>query len=159
MVVSLVTLASALHAIDRLPAGQQATPLAGMSIAAVLAFVASFSIGMGPIAWVYSSEIFPLRLRAQGCALGTAMNRVMSGAITMSFISLYKAITFAGSFYVYAGVAAAGWVFMLFFLPETRGRSLEDTEQLFGGGGGQDSSREDERDAQNKSAELTSSQQ
>ncbi|PUZ42377.1 hypothetical protein GQ55_9G577500 [Panicum hallii var. hallii] len=159
MVVSLVTLASALHAIDRLPAGQQATPLAGVSIAAVLVFVGSFSIGMGPIAWVYSSEIFPLRLRAQGCALGTAMNRVMSGAITMSFISLYKAITFAGSFYVYAGVAAAGWVFMFFFLPETRGRSLEGTEQLFGGGGGQDSSREDERDAQKKSAELTSSQQ
>nr|CAB3501727.1 unnamed protein product [Digitaria exilis] len=163
MVVSLVTLASALHAIDHLPSGKPVTPLAGVSIAAVLTFVASFSIGMGPIAWVYSSEIFPLRLRAQGCALGTAMNRVMSGAITMSFISLYKAITLAGSFYLYAGVAAAGWVFMFFFLPETRGRSLENTEELFGGGGGagQESSREDERDARapKKSTELTASQQ
>ncbi|XP_062210226.1 polyol transporter 5-like [Phragmites australis] len=155
MVVSLVTLASALHKIEKLPAGQ-ATPLAGVSIAAVLAFVASFSIGMGPIAWVYSSEIFPLRLRAQGCALGTAMNRIMSGAITMSFISLYKAITFAGSFYVYAGIAAAGWVFMFFFLPETRGRSLEDTEKLFGGGDCED--KEDGRDQHKKSMELSSSQ-
>ncbi|CAN6301924.1 unnamed protein product [Urochloa humidicola] len=157
MVVSLVTLASALRAIDRLPEGQP-TPLAGVSIAAVLAFVASFSIGMGPIAWVYSSEIFPLRLRAQGCALGTGMNRIMSGAITMSFISLYKAITLAGSFYLYSGIAAAGWVFMFFFLPETRGRSLENTEQLFGGGDGQDGT-EDGPDAQKKSTELTSSQQ
>ncbi|CAN6307658.1 unnamed protein product [Urochloa humidicola] len=157
MVVSLVTLPSALRAIDRLPEGQP-TPLAGVSIAAVLAFVASFSIGMGPIAWVYSSEIFPLRLRAQGCALGTGMNRIMSGAITMSFISLYKAITLAGSFYLYAGIAAAGWVFMFFFLPETRGRSLENTEQLFGGGDGQDGT-EDGPDAQKKSTELTSSQQ
>ncbi|XP_062216516.1 putative polyol transporter 1 [Phragmites australis] len=156
MVISLVTLASALHAIDRLPA-DSATPLAGVSIAAVLAFVASFSIGMGPIAWVYSSEIFPLQLRAQGCALGTAMNRIMSGTITMSFISLYKAITLAGSFYLYAGIAAAGWVFMFFFLPETRGRSLEDTEKLFGGGGNQD--KEDGHDQHNKSTELTSSQQ
>jgi hypothetical protein len=156
MVVSLVTLASALHAIDRLPEGH-ATPLAGVSIAAVLTFVASFSIGMGPIAWVYSSEIFPLRLRAQGCALGTAMNRIMSGAITMSFISLYKAITLAGSFYLYAGIAAAGWLFMFFFLPETRGRSLEDTEKLFGGGDhGED--KEDGHDGQKKSTELSSSQ-
>ncbi|XP_006649564.1 polyol transporter 5-like [Oryza brachyantha] len=155
MVISLVTLASALHVIDQRPEGQ-ATPLVGLSIAMVLAFVASFSIGMGPIAWVYSSEIFPLRLRAQGCALGTAMNRIMSGAISMSFLSLCKAITFAGSFYLYAGIATAGWVFMFFFLPETRGRSLEDTIVLFGG---------DEHDTnavgkehghgQNKSTELT----
>ncbi|CAN6313718.1 unnamed protein product [Urochloa humidicola] len=158
MVVSLVTLASALRAIDRLPAGQPAGPLGGVSIAAVLAFVASFSVGMGPIAWVYSSEIFPLRLRAQGCALGTGMNRIMSGAITMSFISLYKAITLAGSFYLYAGIAAAGWVFMFFFLPETRGRSLEDTEQLFGGGDGKDGREDGHGDAPKKSTELTSSQ-
>ncbi|EEE58504.1 polyol transporter 5 [Oryza sativa Japonica Group] len=159
MVISLVTLASALHMIEHRPEGQ-ATALVGLSIAMVLVFVASFSIGMGPIAWVYSSEIFPLRLRAQGCALGTAMNRVVSGAVSMSFISLYKAITFAGSFYLYAGIAAAGWVFMFFFLPETQGRSLEDTVKLFGG---------DERDAngtvgredghgQNKSTELTTQQ-
>ncbi|CAN6285324.1 unnamed protein product [Urochloa humidicola] len=158
MVVSLVTLATALRAIDRLPEGHSATALGGVSIAAVLAFVASFSIGMGPIAWVYSSEIFPLRLRAQGCALGTGMNRIMSGAITMSFISLYKAITLSGSFYLYAGIAAAGWVFMFFFLPETRGRSLENTEQLFGSGDGKDGT-EDGPDAQKKSTELTSSQQ
>ncbi|GJN30585.1 hypothetical protein PR202_gb18900 [Eleusine coracana subsp. coracana] len=163
MVASLVTLASALHAIDRLPADSSAaTALAGLSIAAVLAFVASFSIGMGPIAWVYSSEIFPLRLRAQGCALGTGMNRIMSGAVTMSFISLYKAITFAGSFYLYAGIAAAGWVFMFFFLPETRGRSLEDTEKLFGGGGGGDGhgqDKEDEHDQHNKTSRVLTGQQ
>jgi hypothetical protein len=90
------------------------------------------------------------------------MNRVMSGAITMSFISLYKAITFAGSFYLYAGIAAAGWVFMFFFLPETRGRSLEDTEKLFGGGGDADDGQHDQEDGHGrhkKSTELTTSQQ
>jgi sugar porter (SP) family MFS transporter len=118
----------------------------------LLAFVASFSIGMGPIAWVYSSEIFPLRLRAQGCALGTAMNRIMSGAITMSFYSLSNKITLAGSFYLYASIAAAGWVFMFCFLPETRGRSLENTEVLFGGGDGV--GKEDGHE-HTKSTELT----
>ncbi|EMS55653.1 Polyol transporter 5 [Triticum urartu] len=66
-----------------------------------------------------------------GAGLGTAMNRVMSGIVTMTFISLYGAITMAGAFYLYAAVAAASFVFIYTCLPETRGRNLEDMEQLF----------------------------
>ncbi|KAJ0973645.1 hypothetical protein J5N97_015610 [Dioscorea zingiberensis] len=132
MVVSLSMLAMGLFVIDHHP-GERVTWAVVLCIAMVLCFVASFSIGLGPIAWVYSSEIFPLRLRAQGASLGTAMNRVMSGVITMTFISLYKAITIAGSFFLYAGIAAVGWLFFYTFLPETRGRSLEEVEELFGG--------------------------
>nr|BAJ86116.1 predicted protein [Hordeum vulgare subsp. vulgare]BAJ97918.1 predicted protein [Hordeum vulgare subsp. vulgare] len=154
MVVSLVTLASTLHVIaQRTSPADGATALSGVSIASVLTFVASFSIGMGPIAWVYSSEIFPLRLRAQGCALGTAMNRIMSGAITMSFYSLSNKITLAGSFYLYASIAAAGWVFMFCFLPETRGEGLEDTEKLFGGTG--DAVEKEDEHGHAKSTQLT----
>eukprot|EP00262_Sarcandra_glabra_P017950 TRINITY_DN62_c0_g1_i1.p1 TRINITY_DN62_c0_g1~~TRINITY_DN62_c0_g1_i1.p1 ORF type:complete len:538 (-),score=40.51 TRINITY_DN62_c0_g1_i1:319-1932(-) len=102
-----------------------------LCIAMVLSFVASFSIGLGPIAWVYSSEIFPLRLRAQGASMGVAMNRVVSGVITMTFLSLYKAITMAGSFFLFAGIATLGLIFFYIFLPETRGKTLEEMEVLF----------------------------
>ncbi|XP_047047901.1 polyol transporter 5-like [Lolium rigidum] len=105
--------------------------VAAVAVAAVVAFVCTFSVGFGPLAWVYSSEILPLRLRGQGAGLGTAMNRVMSGIVTMTFISLYGAITMAGTFYLYAAVAAASFVFIYTCLPETRGRNLEDMEQLF----------------------------
>ncbi|XP_044946243.1 polyol transporter 5-like isoform X2 [Hordeum vulgare subsp. vulgare] len=105
--------------------------VAAVAVAAVVAFVCTFSVGLGPLAWVYSSEILPLRLRGQGAGLGTAMNRVMSGIVTMTFISLYGAITMAGTFYLYAAVAAASFAFIYTFLPETRGRNLEDMEQLF----------------------------
>ncbi|GJN34984.1 hypothetical protein PR202_gb23704 [Eleusine coracana subsp. coracana] len=91
----------------------------------------AFSVGFGPLAWVYSSEILPLRLRGQGAGLGTAMNRIMSGVVTMTFISLYQRITMAGAFYLYAAVAVAAFVFVYACLPETRGRSLEDMEELF----------------------------
>lgn len=128
MVVSLVVLASALFVIERSPV----TWAVVVCIVTVLTFVGSFSIGLGPIAWVYSSEIFPIRLRAQGCSLGTATNRVMSGVITMTFLSLYKAITISGSFFLYAGIATAGWLFFYTFLPETRGRRLEEMDELFG---------------------------
>ncbi|XP_038979381.1 polyol transporter 5-like isoform X1 [Phoenix dactylifera] len=131
MVISLVILASSLSVIEHHP-HEKLTWAAAMSISTVLTFVGSFSIGLGPIAWVYTSEIFPLRLRAQGASLGTATNRIVSGVISMTFISLYKTITIAGSYFFYAGIAAAGWLFFYFFLPETRGRSLEDMEVLFG---------------------------
>jgi len=105
--------------------------VAAVSVAAVVAFVVAFSVGLGPLAWVYSSEILPLRLRGQGAGLGTAMNRIMSGVVTMTFISLYQAITMAGAFYLYAAIAAASFVFVYACLPETRGRNLEDMEELF----------------------------
>ncbi|RLN40457.1 hypothetical protein C2845_PM01G06300 [Panicum miliaceum] len=131
MAIFLFTLATSLHMMDRRPEGEAAA-LGAVSIAAMLSFVASFASGLGPVAWVYCSEIYPLRLRAQAAAIGTGLNRIMSGATTMSFLSLSDAITIAGSFYLYACVAAAGWVFMYFFLPETMGKSLEDTVKLFG---------------------------
>ncbi|KAL5704543.1 Dolichyl-phosphate-mannose--protein mannosyltransferase 6 [Ranunculus cassubicifolius] len=102
-----------------------------LSIAAVYIFVAFFSIGLGPITWVYSSEIFPLKLRAQGAGIGVAVNRAMNATVSMTFISLYKAITIGGAFFLFMGVAVCAWVFFYFFLPETKGRSLEEVEMLF----------------------------
>ncbi|GMH23560.1 hypothetical protein Nepgr_025403 [Nepenthes gracilis] len=96
MILSLVTLATALTVNDHSHHKQMWA--VALAIAMVLAFVSSFSIGMGPIAWVYSSEIFPLRLRAQGASIGVAVNRLMSGTITMTFLSLSNAITTGGAF-------------------------------------------------------------
>ncbi|KAL4273411.1 hypothetical protein GQ457_13G006970 [Hibiscus cannabinus] len=103
-----------------------------LCITMVLAFVAFFAVGMGPVTGVYISEIFPLRLRALGVSMGVAVNRVTSGVIAMTFISLYEAITIGGAFFLFAGIAAVGWVFFYVCLPETRGKTLEETEKLFG---------------------------
>ncbi|KAL3621220.1 putative polyol transporter 1 [Castilleja foliolosa] len=103
-----------------------------LCVAGVLCFVAFFSCGMGPVVWVYCSEIFPLRLRAQGVSIGVALNRVMSGVIGITFISLYKTITIGGAFYLYGGIAAVAWVYIYILLPETRGKGLEEIEGLFG---------------------------
>jgi sugar porter (SP) family MFS transporter len=128
MTVSLLVLGSLFAAFT---GAKDDVAVASLSFAAVVAFVVSFSVGLGPLAWVYSSEILPLRLRGQGAGLGTAMNRIISGVVTMTFISLYQAITMAGAFYLYAAIAAASFVFVYACLPETRGRSLEDMEELF----------------------------
>ncbi|KAJ7952978.1 Polyol transporter like [Quillaja saponaria] len=102
-----------------------------LSIVSTYTFVAFFDTGLGPIAWVYSSEIFPLKLRAQGASIGVAVNRITNAAVSMSFISIYHAITIGGAFFMFAGIAVVAWLFFFFFLPETKGKSLEEMEKLF----------------------------
>ncbi|KAF8036470.1 hypothetical protein BT93_C2251 [Corymbia citriodora subsp. variegata] len=102
-----------------------------VSIVAVCADVSFFSIGLGPITWVYSSEVFPLRLRAQGSALAISVNRLVSGAVSMSFLSISHQITFGGMFFVLCGVMVLASLFFYFFLPETKGKTLEEIGALF----------------------------
>ncbi|XP_051134342.1 polyol transporter 5-like [Andrographis paniculata] len=131
MIVSLTALGFALTAVDR-SGDEKLVWAVALCITAVLAYVALFSIGMGPITWVYSSEIFPLRLRAQGCSMGVAVNRVTSGVVSMTFLSLTNGITTGGAFFLYASVAVVAWVFFFALLPETQGKTLEEMEALFG---------------------------
>ncbi|CAM8986664.1 unnamed protein product [Rhodiola kirilowii] len=94
-------------------------------------YVAFFSIGLCPITWVYSSEIFPLKLRAQGAGIGVAVNRLTNAVVTITFIPLYKAITIGGSFFFFAGMSVLALLFFYLFCPETKGVNLEDMEMLF----------------------------
>nr|XP_016504614.1 PREDICTED: polyol transporter 5-like [Nicotiana tabacum] len=130
MVMSLIFLSIGLTVIDHSD-GTVFWAIA-LCITMVLVYVALFSIGAGPITWVYSSEIFPLRLRATGCGLAVALNRVTSGVVSMTFLSLEKAITIGGAFFLYAGLAGLAWVFFFTLMPETQGKTLEETEELFG---------------------------
>ncbi|XP_020518230.1 polyol transporter 5 [Amborella trichopoda] len=102
-----------------------------LCVISVCATVSCFSVGLGPITWVYSSEIFPLRLRAQGTAVAVGVNRVVSGAVSMSFLSVTKAISMGGTFFVFSGISALGAIFFYVFLPETKGRTLEEMCEVF----------------------------
>ena len=102
-----------------------------MCVVAVCLAVSFFSIGLGPITWVYSSEIFPLRFRAQGSSLAISVNRLVSGIVSMTFLSISRAITFGGLFFALSGIMVVGTTFFYFYLPETKGKSLEEIEALF----------------------------
>ncbi|XP_041013341.1 polyol transporter 5-like isoform X1 [Juglans microcarpa x Juglans regia] len=130
MILSLATLAIGLTIIDH--SDQKLTWAVALCIAMVLAYVAIYSIGLGPITWVYSSEILPLRLRAQGVSIGVAVSRLTSAGISMTFLTLSKGITIGGAFFLYASIATLSWFFFYLMLPETQDRTLENMEGLFG---------------------------
>lgn len=107
-----------------------------LAILFVCANVAFFSVGLGPVCWVLTSEIFPLRVRAQASALGFVGNRVCSGIVAMSFLSMSHAITVGGTFFVFAAISGMAVVFVYTLVPETKGKSLEQIELLFQNGHG-----------------------
>ncbi|EYU23018.1 hypothetical protein ABFS82_11G045300 [Erythranthe guttata] len=102
-----------------------------LCVVGVCADVSFFSIGLGPITWVYSSEIFPTRLRAQGTAIAVSVNRLVSGVVSMTFLTVSEKISFGGTFFVLAGVMVVATVYFYFLLPETSGKSLEEIGELF----------------------------
>ncbi|KAL5994524.1 putative polyol transporter 4 [Asimina triloba] len=106
-----------------------------IALLAVCGNVAFFSIGLGPICWVLTSEIFPLRLRAQASALGAVGNRLSSGLIAMSFLSMANTLSVGGTFLIFSAISALAVVFVHMFVPETKGKTLEQIEVLFQNGG------------------------
>ncbi|KAJ8420392.1 hypothetical protein Cgig2_009662 [Carnegiea gigantea] len=110
----------------------------GISLAllSVCGNVAFFSVGMGPINWVLTSEIFPLRLRAQAVASGFMGNRLCSGIISLSFLSLSSTISVPGTFLLFTALSALSVAFVYKLVPETKGKTLEQIESLFQGGEG-----------------------
>lgn len=134
IITSLACLGLGLTVIERSAPHHAARWAVALAITTVFTFVASFSIGVGPITWAYSSEVYPLRLRAQGASVGVAINRLMNAGISMTFVTLYKAITIGGAFFLFAGLAVVAAVFFYFCCPETQGRALEEIEEVFSQG-------------------------
>ncbi|XP_047313500.1 probable polyol transporter 6 [Impatiens glandulifera] len=129
MIVALACLGSFLTYISHL----EESPLWALvcSIVSTYTYVAFFNIGLAPVSWVYSSEIFPSRLRAQGHSIGVAVNRLMNAAVSMSFLTISNAITIGGTFFMFCGISVLALIFFYFFLPETRGKTLEEMEDVF----------------------------
>ncbi|KAL0320210.1 UNVERIFIED_CONTAM: putative polyol transporter 4 [Sesamum radiatum] len=125
MTICLFSLGSTLSFIGE---GSVGVALAILSVCGNVAF---FSVGIGPVCWVLTSEIFPLKVRAQASALGAVGNRVCSGFVAMSFLSLSRAITVGGTFFIFSALSALSVAFVYKFVPETKGKSLEQIELLF----------------------------
>jgi sugar porter (SP) family MFS transporter len=104
-----------------------ATPTSVLAL--ILCYVACFSFGMGPGVWVVISELFPTRIRGRAMSLATVALWLACLLITVTFLSLVKAFTAAGAFWIYALMCACTVWFVWKFTPETKGKKLEEIEQ------------------------------
>jgi sugar porter (SP) family MFS transporter len=101
---------------------------ARLVLVAIIGFVASFAISLGPVMWVLLSEIFPNEQRAAAISVAGFWNALVSASVTFVFPSALSLLSPAGTFLAFGLMASAAWVFVLLFVPETKGRTLEQLE-------------------------------
>ena len=109
---------------------QQAESQGTLLLICTLAYVASFSIGMGGIYWVVVSEIFPNRIRGRAMALSVVFLWGGNFLVAQFFPLMLTALK-GNVFFVFAGSCLLCLLFIARFLPETKGGSLEDLEAKF----------------------------
>jgi sugar porter (SP) family MFS transporter len=95
----------------------------------VLACVACFAVGLGPVVWVMMSELFPTRIRGRAMSVATISLWLACLALTFTFLSLIRAITVTGAFWTYATMSVLTVLFVWKFSPETKGKMLEEIER------------------------------
>ena len=103
----------------------------GLILIAILAFVASFAVSLGPVMWVLFSELFPNRLRAVAISFVGFINSVVSFLVRLVFPWELSIIGTASTFFIYGLFAALGLIFILLKVPETKGKSLEELQAVF----------------------------
>ena len=97
-------------------------------------FIAFYAVGPGVCVWLALSELMPTRIRATGISIAMIINQGVSATIATIFPAWKDAWGFPAVFYCLAGFTVVYFITAAFFLPETKGRTLEEIEQYFKSG-------------------------
>ena len=95
----------------------------------VLAAIGCYAMSLAPVVWVVISEIFPNRIRGAAMSVAVSALWIACFLLTYTFPWLNGHLGSSGTFWLYAGICLAGFVFIKFNLPETKGKSLEQIER------------------------------
>ncbi|KAL4064671.1 general substrate transporter [Scleroderma yunnanense] len=122
------------HPIHSISSSHTTTPSpASKAMAAMLyIFVCFYSMGMGPVPWIYVSEIFPTRTRHYGLAIAAATWWLFGTLCCAENNATLVANLGYNLFFMFAAINMGGMAVLSVFLPETKGRSLEEMDITFG---------------------------
>lgn len=108
-----------------------------VSLIAILVFIGSFAMSMGPVVWVILSEIFPNRARSLAMSIAVGAQWLFNGVVATSFPlvnrSELNATQFNGAlpYFIFAFFCVLAFIFVWKYLPETKGKTLEEMEDLW----------------------------
>jgi MFS family permease len=100
----------------------------------IIVFVCSFNFSLGPILWILFSEIFPTKVRAVAIT-SSALIATIFGGILVPTLFPWQLENFGAAitFIIYAGFCLSGLLFVAIMMPETKGKTIEEIEEMFAG--------------------------
>ncbi|XP_054895629.1 solute carrier family 2, facilitated glucose transporter member 8 [Poeciliopsis prolifica] len=138
MMISTTAFGVYFYLTPKVPGGAPAPPadLTWLALASMAVFIAGFAIGWGPIPWLIMSEVIPIRVRGFAGAVVVLSNWGMAFVVTKTFQDMMYLLTSAGTFWLFACMCGLNIIFTVIFVPETKGKTLEQIEALFRGTSG-----------------------
>lgn len=97
----------------------------------ILVYVAAFAISLGPVVWVIMSEIFPNHIRGKATAIASMMLWLADYVVSQSFPPLLSSAGPAITFWIFGVLALFTFLFTWRVVPETKGKSLEQIEEMW----------------------------
>ena len=96
-------------------------------------FMAFFAIGPGVCVWLALSELMPTRIRSNGMSIALLINQAVSTTIAATFLPVVGKHGYSTIFFMFAGFTVVYFITAAWFLPETKGKTLEEIEEHFEG--------------------------
>ncbi|MDB6022803.1 MAG: ral substrate transporter, partial [Pedosphaera sp.] len=96
-------------------------------------FMAFFAVGPGVCVWLALSELMPTRIRSNGMSIALLINQAVSTTIAATFLPTVGKYGYSTMFFMFAGCTVLYFITAVFFLPETKGKTLEEIEEHFEG--------------------------
>ncbi len=97
----------------------------------VVAAIGCYAMSLAPVTWVVISEIFPNRIRGRAVSIAVTALWIASFILTYTFPLMNRGLGPAKTFWIYAGICVGGFAFIKARLPETKGKTLEEIENLW----------------------------
>ena len=99
-----------------------------LAVGSLITYIICFAMSLGPIGWILVSEVFPLKIRGIAMSICTVSNFAFNFFVVASFPILLNRIGGAWTFAIFGMVSIICIIFVYFFVPETKGISLEQIE-------------------------------
>ena len=105
--------------------------LGWLPLTSLIVYKFFFAIGYGPLPWAMNGEFFSLEAKSLASSILTAFNWLCAFIVTKFEVNVEDAIGTSGAYFIYASVCFVATFFVLFFVPETKGKSPQDMRNLF----------------------------
>jgi MFS transporter, SP family, solute carrier family 2 (myo-inositol transporter), member 13 len=97
------------------------------------AFIAFYAMGPGVCVWLALSELMPTRIRSNGMSIALVLNQLVSTILAAIFLPFVSKHNYSSMFFLFAAFTVVYFIAAAFFLPETKGKTLEEIEAHFEG--------------------------